>query len=494
MNLNNSSVDKVELVGLFLIAVAIFLLSQFRFETWTAILMASITAFVPVYRKLSEVIRKRRKKRKRRKEIEDMVSCASENLHKLKIRSDEKIKAESIIERLREENIPRDKSTIFHNIVNWTFPKANKPERKIISLLINIEEIKKTSDVEEERKLRDINDSLIDNFDFENPGEAERKLVIGYERLENNPEEYKPVEEVFTGEIDVEVTTKLLQISKKWCRGDEFAFSIFKDKKKVQEFRETLSELFSRGKLRLKGVESDVEEAKKKIRENNQKKKFMVFTQKYQKDETFEERIESFPNLQFGRKYPSREFPDSLKYTRMYVLDPEMNYQSASDFFHSELEPVMSEDVKEGFVAVMPLEFEDLKMRPENIDKDFSEAFEYLKTGSSIDEGEIISEKITSEVEISRLMASIPFNVLVPEIKEEEKDFIIENYEQLKIEFNIDKLFDWADKNPEEIAGKLSELDNGEVSTEERWLELASNIVKEAQECNKATFKQNIAV
>lgn len=372
-------------------------------------------------------------------------------------------------------------------MVDWTFEEADETEKRIISLLVNSLEIQKVDSLEEQRNLREINEALIENFDVKNPSEEEENLIIGFKEMKNPPEKYRDIENAFDGEIAEDLTPKLLKISKEWCNGDEFAYSVFKDKKKVEEFQETLSELFSRGKLRLRGVESDIEDLKQKMENSSNKRKFMIFVQGYQKEEEFEERIESFPHLRVGTKYPSEEFPESIEYTRMYILDPELEYRSADDFYQSELEPVVSKD-KEGFVAVMPLEFDEQKIKPEYIGENFSEAFEYLKTGSSLDRKKIISEKITSEVKISELMASIPFNVLVPGIKKSEKDLIIENYTDLKEEFNIDELFDWAERNPDELADKLNEIDEEKISGKERWRELSVEIVKEAEECSKATF------
>lgn len=479
-----------EFLSLVVIAICIALLSLVELQTSIAIFLGTfISASIPAYRKISEIVRKREKKRKRRKEIKQIVQSLSKNLDSLNILPSETKSSHTLINKIKEEKVSRDKASIYFFTVDWIFNDLSSTEKLITTMLVNSQEIENSSNFKDEQRLRDINDSLLDNFSLESISEDERKLVTAFKFFASSETEKIDAKQLFNPdnrEEDV-IKAKILEISKDYCKGSEFAHSLFQDKKKVEEFRSTLAELFSRGKLRLEGVEKDIDDIKENLHERSQKQKYMVFCQKYQRDKAVEERIESFPYLYFGTKNVENDFPESIKYTSTYIIDPEMEYQSASDFLETELKPVLP-DIEGGFIAVMPLEFGELESYPSEIDEDLSGALEYLKTGSGINVEKIISEKITSEVKVSKLMSSVPFNVLVPEMKEVEKDVIIDNYEVLKEKFAVDELFDWGEKNSEELGTKLDQLDKENVANEQRWIELAENICREARECNKATF------
>lgn len=101
--------DKSKIFVLAFLAILIVVLARIRFELWIAVAMASFTALIPVYQKVSEVMRKNRKKKERRRKLKDIVSAASENLHQLKLMPAEEKDKEELIERLDNESITKKK-------------------------------------------------------------------------------------------------------------------------------------------------------------------------------------------------------------------------------------------------------------------------------------------------------------------------------------------------------------------------------------------------
>jgi L-rhamnose mutarotase len=93
---------------------------------------------------------------------------------------------------------------------------------------------------------------------------------------------------------------------------------------------------------------------------------------------------------------------------------------------------------------------------------------------------------VISEVEISELLATLPFNVIDPDIREEEKEVIIDNYEILKQEFGVRELFDWSDVDPDQLGNKLAELD--ESGNSKRWQDVAEQIVEKTSEYDTAMY------
>ncbi|AUV82221.1 hypothetical protein C2R22_11665 [Salinigranum rubrum] len=224
----------------------------------------------------------------------------------------------------------------------------------------------------------------------------------------------------------------------------------------------------------------------------NEATKFLLFSQKMHYNEEVTQAIERFPHTRIGNKYPDRGFPEEVKYMRMYVVYPDHDYRTAERFLEEAIQPsIPSDHARDGFIAVMPLELADMTIYPEieDVDSYLSgtyEALSFLKTGTSEDLSEVISDRVISEIGVSELLSTLPFNVIEPNMNEREKELVIDNYDEIKDRFNIDELFDWADVDPEQLGKVLTEMDSGENGA--RWRELSESIVEKTQEYSKATY------
>jgi len=219
----------------------------------------------------------------------------------------------------------------------------------------------------------------------------------------------------------------------------------------------------------------------------------MLFSQKMHYSDAVQEAIEKYPHIRPSYKNPESGFPEVIEYMRIYVIYPEADFGTAKNFLEAEILPNIPDDAPEdGFIAAMPLRLEELEIYPEVREiEDFLtgtyEALNFLKTGATEDLSEIVSDRVMSEIGVSELLATIPFNVLEPDLSEDERETIISNYDELKQHFNVDTLFDWSDVPSDDLAQKLAEL-SGETG-QERWDEIASSITGKAEEYSKAIYR-----
>jgi len=146
-----------------------------------------------------------------------------------------------------------------------------------------------------------------------------------------------------------------------------------------------------------------------------------------------------------------------------------------------------------GFVAVLPIETTEIYLFPEyisNIESDHMrhsfQSVNYFKTGVAFDLFEILLEYMKSEIELSEILSIIPFNVFVPELNQETKNFIIDNYKRIQDSFGIKSLVDWSNINPSNLAKVIIALGGSRILPEEEWNDICIKICEEAKKHAKA--------
>lgn len=402
------------------------------------------------------------------------------------------------------ENIEIVIHSLYPRFASGVFGHLETMKRETFLIFIFCREIEVTSDSIQIAKFKSKIGALLSSYDFVSPGSREVRLLSVYKKLRPaiTSAENVNVSNLFQDEDSVEeYRSVVIEFLQKYGRTEDIGMVLLNELQQAREFKNTLAELVARGKINTKTINR---QAVRQINDRLEERgiattKFIVFSRRFQYNDQLEESIEKFPHIKMGRKYPSEGFPEEFGTMRMYIVYPEERFISASEFYESEIEPYLSEDIlleyDDAFAAVMPLEITDFKMYPSRGEASETElvsgsldSLEYLITGSSEDLNTVITEVLMNEIEISDILSIIPFNVFVPELSRREKEIIINNYDHLKSKFGINSLFDWADIDAAELATELSEVDRDNINTFEDWSSIANDITEQAMSHTEAVF------
>lgn len=457
----------------------------------TALLAAVAAVSIPAANRLEGFIDERSQKRERKALVQRLTTQFHNRVSEFGLEPADK---EMIESHVLESDTEPTKQSIYDVGVFLSFKDLPDYQRDIIHVLLLCREIVIQKKAIEQAELKTLVEDLMTNFDlsevdgptseFLGAYDAARGVIEGtesdvhklFEQQPENPQELA------------------LEFAVKFGTTQQLALVLFSDRERSKELRRTLGRLVARGKLNTKTVNRETAE---KIQEEMERlgseaTKFLVFSQKMHYDDEVTEAIEKFPHTRIGNKYPDKGFPEEVKFMRMYVVYPDHDYRTAERFLNEAIRPAIPDSqVDDGFIAAMPLELADMAIYPniEDIDSYLSgtyEALSFLKTGASEDLSEVISDRIISEIGVSELLSTLPFNIIEPDIDAREKELIIDNYNELKSRFGINELFDWADVDPKRLGHVLTKIDEGK--NEERWQELSKSIVTKAQKYAEATY------
>lgn len=150
---------------------------------------------------------------------------------------------------------------------------------------------------------------------------------------------------------------------------------------------------------------------------------------------------------------------DKAQRYALYLIKLQKNYSSLQDFVRTEIESRVGNGKYQGVVAVYKLNIsesmtvtipEGAMLRSDFLKRGY-EILETLRKGEmmQIDPIDVVSR---SEISYEEIMSTLPFNLLATKITESERVFLVKNYDTVKRHFNVDKITDWKDKNPEELA------------------------------------------
>ncbi len=359
----------------------------------------------------------------------------------------------------------------------WRFiSKINTPmDRYILYILALSNEIDNEQDLSVQSLHRSNITAALQNFDIMAMDEKTINLMKEYGRIRNiNSTDYKDMFKEF---------------SRKYSTIQIYVAQIFIDNKQAEEFRKTLSNLLSTGKLNLPLVNKKLKKKLDEIlREHQIPGGFIVIMNRYQRLDSVAKSLDKFPQIKIGKIYP-QNFPAETKFLHMRIIYPKNQYSSPAEFMEKEiLNKVPENEKSNGFVAVLPLEITGISTYPKSekdIEKDIMrtafQAINYLTTGLNKSIDEILMEYTLSNVSMSELLSVIPFNIFVPDLKGNAKEFIIENYNDIQKKFAIKTLFDWANVNPDDLSATLVALDTGGVLPKSEWSTISQQICTEAK-------------
>jgi len=329
---------------------------------------------------------------------------------------------------------------------------------------------------------------------------SDEELIENIARSYNN---YKQSRHLDFMEKDLNKSVLFDEFTNKYCRAEFLAFKLRLDKDQAEELRRTLAIMYTKGKLSVKQLGKDIfNNINKALNEEMQKTKIYLFISNYNWRGEVDEFLKKIPHLKFGRVYPN-ELPSNLKFLHMRILYTSGKYTSMKNFLEKEIVSRIPRDERgEGYVCLIPIDGGEMISYPEKIEsirnvnsrKSYNE-LKSIRTGHNFNILNIVLDNIdfNEEKSVGNLLSIIPFNIFVPKIKDNEKAFIISNYEKLREEFSITELTDWGNiKDSKKLADKIIELDkNSEKRTcdDDRWIEISDKIIKEAVKHKNAIEK-----
>lgn len=357
---------------------------------------------------------------------------------------------------------------------------------------------------------RDEIDTVLSGCSFQPRDERANSVLTAYKWLWKERWEEETRGEVFEQTIpdDDEIERELLE-----DYTDRAVLQyLMANEEQAEEFRETLADLISNGKIDLAGVSHGViEEKLDAVRDDIRKAEteassYVVMSNQLmtaQDTHGAVEKLESkFPRTirWKDRSVAGDDFPD-LSYVSTRVCFTGSSYDSPSEFLDREIKPLLppEEEWKDGaFVAVVPFETGELVSYPDKqavkeqsndrwevrIENNF-EAMNLLADSREALVSKIAVGDIRHEVDIDELLRVIPFNVVAPNLNRDEKHFIQSNYETLKDEFTeVNSLFDWAYVSEEALARELDNIDDEGVCDD--WMTVAEDILQGIRDCAEA--------
>jgi hypothetical protein len=456
----------------------------------TAVLAGLVASSVPLANRLENWYDQRAERKKLIAKYRSNASRFASRVRELGLGD---VNEDKVVDKARSGNFDPTKSSVYRAGIELLASEEPEYRKNILFVIVLCREIKAIDDAIERSRLKAEIDRLTTDFDYLNPDEPTAEFLGAFETAQEAIDHGNGETAYLFENSPTDTRRVALEFIMDYGTTDELSLLLFDDREQSRELRRTLGKLIARGRLSTESVSKETaKQIQSELDELGSSTKFLLFSQLLHREDEVAEAIEKFPHFQIGKKYPESGFPEAIKYMRIYVVYPEFDYGSATHFMESEIKSAIPEEYPEdGFIAAMPLELSELEIFPEHVEfesylEGTYDTLTFLKTGSGQDLSEIVSDTVISEVEISELLATLPFNVIDPEIREEEKEVIIDNYEILKQEFGVRELFDWGDVDPERLGNKLAELDDD--GNTERWQEVAEQIVEKVSEYDSATY------
>lgn len=476
----------LRILGALIIVASIYfneILSNEDYPLLKILLAVIIGALFLFFDPMSDAIEEYKKSKRKREGIESRLKPI---LKFLKTRANLDLEIKPLINSIESSEIDysRQDSIIVFVINHLDNIDQIKKDAIILSALCN--EIENEPDILKSGTYKTAVAAIFEKYDFIGLDEGAKTIITYYENFINGRKLQSNI-------LNLDFQSKTDELTRKYNKTYNLSFRLKLERDQSEEFRRTLSILIRDGKLNVKQLEQSLKE---RISSELQKravksKAFLVLSQKFQNIPEVQRALDRFPHVKYSYPKASR-LPDNIEYVSTRIIYPSSAFQNAQDFLESEIKPFITEDkINDGFIAIIPIEGTELYSIPENSDdikknhlKEGFEAVAAYKTGVAIDMTELYMESLKDEINVDEVLSNIPINIFVPNLSDSRKNFIINNYDNLKGKFNVQRLLDWANINANDLKDYLIELDSNRhkqrLYKDENWGEVAVKIIEQA--------------
>jgi len=278
----------------------------------------------------------------------------------------------------------------------------------------------------------------------------------------------------------------------------QFIDEITTKKENLEDYKNTLVKLYENGSLNKYGIHKIVSEIEDEEIEQVIQDKYYYFIviNKIHTNTDFKKRIKAEIRNSGDKVYDGSLFLGEGRFSLLVAVTK--NDYNTKKFYDKFVKNIFTNIDKRGIVSVHKCMFFGEKIQKKKKFKPplhpyFRKAIsarDIFNTGSKTVKISFKERLIETYLSMDELLTVLPLNIFLPKLKSEKKEILIENNQEIKEEFNINKLTDWSNPNhtKEEIAEFLVSnyfLDD----SLDKWKENVEKIINEAKEVSKALNK-----
>ncbi|WP_248895374.1 hypothetical protein [Haloplanus halobius] len=280
---------------------------------------------------------------------------------------------------------------------------------------------------------------------------------------------------------------------RKYVEKERLISELTSERQEIRNYKQTLSTLYQNGKLNefgikqiLSGFENEIKTAR------TDKTHFLILMNQLQHDSDIQSKIEDSVKSDGGSTYSIYlRISNSYYSSFLAVVDGD---EDISEFYETHVEPYYQETEADGWLSVHKAKFEGSilerryeETQPSDNAKKAIARTNILAEGQEVVKLNLEDKLIESYLSTDELLTVLPLNLFLPDLSSEKRETLIQNNEDIKEEFNISKLTDWANPNypPSEIADYLQRTYFPEDSQQE-WEQNVQTVVQRANEVNQA--------
>lgn len=349
---------------------------------------------------------------------------------------------------------------------------------------------------------KDAISQCLENFDFTDPGDAELKLLHGFD----------DVRAIFDSESDTDrKVTLATDVDDPEQTYEEMMDNHYPFRKSYPEYDKTTLREYKKNIAELVQAELSVGGAQSKVLENVRDERERLKQELGSRDTfllalrviNWDGSVDSYDDID---QPLARKFDDHIKIGRTYTIDGEAerdedvqvnmwlisvesHYPSGDAFYRSEVDPVLPDEVI-GYATRIdtPLgpdyereELYETAQSRELVDEIISQA-DILFTGQQEEEVTLraIENMVDRDVSAEDLLGAVQLDSVTDATDEESRAFA-EHRKEIEDELGIDSVFEWGDVNPERAGKGIDAL--VEVGDRERWTELSSSLIDTVRRC-----------
>lgn len=419
---------------------------------------------------------------------------AAENREQLQDRTEEFNEVLETFESKFDEEFLNLQDLGSENLINYAETTITTRERIYEPLLyIYLRELTDFSLENHERtsltqKLR----SSLRSFSLVRPTDVDLGLAWGvYQLLCDGTEPYVIEPQ---GEDFMDTTCFQKKFVHEYLHKEQIISRLTSQQEKEAEYRSTLAQLYDSGELSKFGIQQALLELEEELNYVlTDKTHYFILINEIQKDTEIKEDIKDAVLAEGGEVYSgSMMLNAGMTGLTLCVCDESWE---TKEFYKKFVKEAFEGNPADGVISIHRAKFEGSSVFKQRYEE--SEPSEKILRGIEsrglLTTGEVaatlnLREKlIESYLSTDELLSVLPLNLFLPDLPSEKKDILIENNEQIKSEFGIDQLTDWANPtSPAEEIGEHLQSRYFPDDSEEEWIENTEKIIQEAKKVDAA--------
>lgn len=280
---------------------------------------------------------------------------------------------------------------------------------------------------------------------------------------------------------------------RKYVEKERLISELTSERQEIRDYKQTLSKLYRNGELNEFGVKQILSGFENEIKTTRtDKTHFLILMNQLQHDSEIQSKIEDSVKDDGGSTYSIHlRISNSYYSSFLAVVDGD---EDISEFYETHVEPYYEETEADGWLSVHKAKFEgSILERRYNETQPSDNAKQAIARTNIFAEGQEVvklnleDKLIESYLSTDELLTVLPLNLFLPDLSSEKRETLIQHNEDIKEEFNISKLTEWANPNyPESEIAEYLQSTYFQEDSQEEWEGNVHMIVQRANEINQA--------